>query len=247
MAVSKMNDGVGKKIVDALKMQTPDSAEVDNTESQYEDNSMLQDSSSSSILHESGLSNDNIPSSFEQEDDHDLENNTSYQEVPQIPSDIQLKIQAQLREQSEQPQFQQVMQPSIAQQSFVDTAFQQSLVQNLGPAAYTSVQDDFDYPANVAVLKQLIGKLPAGVSKQTGAIIIKQTMEALGISMKSVIQEAQQVQQTLTNNTKECQASIIEYRKQIGILEAKSQQYQRQYAVMNDIISLFIQTGSNNH
>lgn len=245
MAVSKMNDGVGKKIVDALKMQTPDSAEVNDIESQYEDSSVLQDSSAS-ILSESGLSNDDIASSVEQEDDHDVENSAPYQEVPQIPSDIQLKIQAQLREQAAQSQFQQITQPQMGQQSFVDTAFQQSLAQNLG-SAYTSVQDDFDYPANVAVLKQLIGKLPAGVSKQTGAIIIKQTMEALGISMKSVIQEAQQVQQTLTNNTKECQASIVEYRKQIGILEAKSQQYQRQYAVMNDIISLFIQTGSNNY
>ena len=57
--------------------------------------------------------------------------------------------------------------------------------------------EGFEIPTNVAVLKQLINQLPAGVSKQTGALIIKQTMEALGISMKSVLQEAQQVQESL--------------------------------------------------
>ena len=109
-------------------------------------------------------------------------------------------------------------------------------------ASYTSVPDDIEYPANVAVLRQLIAKLPAGVSKQTGALIIKQTMEALGISMSSVIQEAKQFQDMLNSNSKECQRSIVEYRKQIGILEAKTQQYQRQTALMNDIINLFIHT-----
>ena len=139
-----------------------------------------------------------------------------------------------------QLQFQAATQNS-APQSFIDNAFNQSLNQNLG-SSYVQTQDDFEYPANVSVLKQLIAKLPAGVSKQTGALIIKQTMEALGISMGSVLQEAKQVQETLTQNSKECQNSIVEYRKQIGILEAKAQNYQRQAAVMNDIINLFIHT-----
>lgn len=102
--------------------------------------------------------------------------------------------------------------------------------------------DDFEVPTNVAVLKQLINQLPNGVSKQTGAQIIKQTMEALGISMKGVLQEAQQVQESLNNSSRECQASIIEYKKQIGILERQSQKLQRQYVALNDIISLFVQT-----
>ncbi|MCM1338990.1 MAG: hypothetical protein NC191_04910, partial [Muribaculaceae bacterium] len=79
--------------------------------------------------------------------------------------------------------------------------------------------------------------------KQTGALIIKQTMEALGISMSNVLQEARQVQDTFAQNTKECQNNIIEYKKQITVLESKVQQYQRQNAVMNDIINLFLQTG----
>jgi cysteinyl-tRNA synthetase len=128
-------------------------------------------------------------------------------------------------------------------QNSIDNAFQQSLVNNLGVNAVAQIQDDFNYPANVAVLKQLIAKLPTGVSKQTGALIIKQTMEALGISMSSVLQEARQVQETFANNARECQTNIVEYRKQITVLEAKAQQYQKQYAVMNDIINLFLQTG----
>lgn len=106
----------------------------------------------------------------------------------------------------------------------------------------TDELDDIDIPANIVVLKKLITQLPAGVSRQTGAQIIKQTMEALGISMKSVLQEAQQVQENLNNSSKECQNSIAEYKKQIGVLEKQSQKYQRQYSAINDIISLFIQT-----
>ncbi len=102
--------------------------------------------------------------------------------------------------------------------------------------------DDFDVPTNVAVLKQLINQLPAGVSKQTGAQIIKQTMEAMGTSMKSVLQEAQQVQENLNNSIRECQASVMEYKKQIGVLERQSQKLQRQSSAINDIISLFVQT-----
>ena len=92
------------------------------------------------------------------------------------------------------------------------------------------------------VLKQLINQLPSGVSKQTGAQIIKQTMEALGISMKGVLQEAQGVQESLNNSSRECQASIMEYKKQIGVLERQAQKYQRQSSALNDIISLFVQT-----
>ncbi len=234
MATNKMNDGVGKKIVEALKMQTNEEVDVNNES--LDDNFSVNNENS---LMET-VAPDFVQNSSNNNETED-ESFLSGQESPTIPSNIQLKIQAQLQEQAQQAQFQAAVNPVITP-NFVDNAFQQSLAQNLGMSAFNSVQDDFDYPANVAVLKQLIGKLPAGVSKQTGALIIRQTMEALGISMQSVLQEAKQVQETLKNNSNECQATIAEYRKQIGILEAKSQQYQRQYAVMNDIISLFIQT-----
>ena len=111
------------------------------------------------------------------------------------------------------------------------------------PAAQADVSSDsFEMPANIAVLKKLISQLPSGVSRHTGAQIIKQTMEALGISMKSVLQDAQQVQESLKVSARECQASIQEYKKQILALEKQSQSYQKQYSALNDLISLFIQT-----
>ena len=111
---------------------------------------------------------------------------------------------------------------------------------NTQPA--TENNDNFEIPANIAVLRKLISQLPSGVSRHTGAQIIKQTMEALGISMKSVLQDAQQVQESLKISARECQTSIQEYKKQILILEKQSQSYQKQYSALNDLISLFIQT-----
>ena len=102
--------------------------------------------------------------------------------------------------------------------------------------------ESFEMPSNIMVLKKLISQLPSGVSRHTGAQIIKQTMEALGISMKSVLQDAQQVQEGLKVSARECQSAIQEYKKQILTLEKQSQGYQKQYSALNDLISLFIQT-----
>ena len=113
---------------------------------------------------------------------------------------------------------------------------------NISQAPQQESADNFEMPANIAVLRKLIAQLPSGVSRHTGAQIIKQTMEALGISMKSVLQDAQQVQEGLKVSARECQASIQEYKKQILALEKQSQSYQKQYSALNDLISLFIQT-----
>ncbi len=219
MAINKINDSVGKKIVEALKMQAPEeSTKNEQVEEEIQDNNVM------------FLDKEEAP-----EFSNGNSDNTKEDYSNSLNSDIQSTVQPSTSPESVQPQIK-----PINNQSFIDNAFAQSLAQNIG---YTQVPDDFNYPANVAVLKQLIAKLPTGVSKQTGAIIIKQTMEALGIPMQSVIQEARQVQESLNNNARECQANIVDYRKQISILEAKSQQYVRLSAEMNDIISLFVQSG----
>lgn len=219
MAINKINDSVGKKIVEALKMQAPEeSTKNEQVEEEIQDNNVM------------FLDKEEAP-----EFSNGNSDNTKEDYSNSLNSDIQSTVQPPVSAESVQPQIK-----PINNQSFIDNAFAQSLAQNIG---YTQVPDDFNYPANVAVLKQLIAKLPTGVSKQTGAIIIKQTMEALGIPMQSVIQEARQVQESLNNNARECQANIVDYRKQISILEAKSQQYVRLSAEMNDIISLFVQSG----
>ena len=117
---------------------------------------------------------------------------------------------------------------------FVEPALQASAIE--------VPSEGFEMPSNIAVLKKLISQLPSGVSRHTGAQIIKQTMEALGISMKSVLQDAQQVQESLKVSARECQGTIQEYKKQILALEKQSQSYQKQYSALNDLISLFIQT-----
>lgn len=219
MAINKINDSVGKKIVEALKMQAPEeSTKNEQVEEEIQDNNVM------------FLDKEEAPEFSNSNSDNTKEDYSN-----SLNSDIQSTVQPSVSPESVQPQIK-----PINNQSFIDNAFAQSLAQNIG---YTQVPDDFNYPANVAVLKQLIAKLPTGVSKQTGAIIIKQTMEALGIPMQSVIQEARQVQESLNNNARECQANIVDYRKQISILEAKSQQYVRLSAEMNDIISLFVQSG----
>jgi predicted RNase H-like nuclease (RuvC/YqgF family) len=67
-------------------------------------------------------------------------------------------------------------------------------------------------------------------------------MEALGISMKSVLTEAQEVQANLKESSKECQMMIQEYKRKITALEKQTQNFQKQYSALNDLISLFIQT-----
>ena len=124
--------------------------------------------------------------------------------------------------------------------------FEGNMAENLNTHAvvdkYANDLYNFEVPNNVAVLKKLIAKLPSGVTRQTGAQIIKQTMEALGISMKSVLQEAQQLQEQLSTSARECQATISEYKRQIVTLEEQAQSYKKQYNNLNELVSLFIQT-----
>ena len=195
MTRNQLPEGVGKKIVEALKMQT---------DSSYDSFSVFEEEP---------------PTLIAQEEE------TETTSLKEIEDDYSINI-------LETPQIEETTTKTIVE----DTVSSQILQSPLNDI------DDFELPANVAVLKQLITKLPSGVTKQTGAMIIRQTMEALGISMRSVLQEAQQVQESLNNSSRECQASIVEYKKQINLMEKQAQKYQRQYAILNDIISLFVQT-----
>lgn len=207
MANSRMTEGVGKKIVEALKMQSD--IEINPVQQPVVDDFVIEQEIHTDKHLEENSFTEKEPAQDEFNFDESILNDdfSTVNETEPEPTMVMPKLDI--------------------------TPQQTSLHSEL---------DDFEIPSNVAVLKQLITKLPAGVTKQTGALIIKQTMEALGISMKSVLQEAQQVQEGLNNSSRECQASIMEYKKQIGILEKQAQKYQRQYAALNDIISLFVQT-----
>jgi len=101
-------------------------------------------------------------------------------------------------------------------------------------------EEEFEMPNNINVLKRLIGQLPSGVPRQTGAQIIRQTIEALGIPMKSVLQDAQRVRDCLNGSIKDCSYTIQEYKSNIRNLEKQSAGYQKQLAKLNDIIGLFV-------
>lgn len=203
---SRLTDGVGKRIVDALKHQseveiTPYKDENSQVEFQP---SNLDFGASASVNMETDMS-----SSFAEPSP-----------ISSFGSDVN---------------------------STIDNAFKNTMMnfQNqTSDFAKLDAVEDMELPSNVNVLRQLITKIPSGVSKQTGALIIKQTMEALGISMTNVLQEAQQVQEKLTQSVRECQTNVLEYKKQINLLEVQARKYQRQFAAINDIISLFIQTNN---
>lgn len=214
MVSNRITEGVGKKIVEALKKQSD--IEIQNVV----ENPVP-------VVEEPQVVNNDAEIEYTTEQEDNFET--------QQPIDNQIEI-----EQNENFEYQN----DFANQNIQN--FTQPSILTPPPIIekepFANDLEGFEIPTNIAVLKQLINQLPAGVSKQTGAQIIKQTMEALGISMKSVLQEAQQVQEGLNNSARECQTSIMEYKKQISMLEKQSHKLQRQYAALNDIISLFIQT-----
>ena len=101
---------------------------------------------------------------------------------------------------------------------------------------------DMELPDNVMMLVKLINQLPSGVNRQIGAQIIRQTIEAMGISMKSVLSEAQYIQEDLGNSTQDCINSIEEYKNNIKVLEQKVVTYKRQAAKLGELINLFVMT-----
>ena len=219
MVSNKITEGVGKKIVEALKMQSDIEINHENDIPAVEEQNFDLEDNSSDI---------------EFVDNNEIENH--HQEIYHQPQEISFEQNNSFSSNYQQPShFEQPVMPGIMNFNNNSAIEKDNFPNEL---------EGFEMPANVAVLKQLINQLPAGVSKQTGAQIIRQTMEALGISMKGVLQEAQQVQEGLNNSAKECQATIMDYKRQINVLERQAQKYHKQYSALNDIITLFIQTSN---
>jgi len=101
---------------------------------------------------------------------------------------------------------------------------------------------DLELPDNVMMLIKLINQLPTGVNRQIGAQIIRQTIEAMGISMKSVLSEAQYIQEDLGNSTQDCLNTIEEYKNNIKVLEQKIITYKKQANKLGELINLFVMT-----
>lgn len=221
---NKLNDGVGKKIVEALKKQS-------------EGDINITDVKQPSTTAVDGLI-PNIAETVGQPMEQPAES-MDFSDIKTFDSDIFAE------EEKEEPIMESIPEPVnevIQTNSFADINLDNFIDEEPQVSRYTPEINDLEMPANIVILKKLISQLPSGVTRHTGAQIIKQTMEALGISMKSVLKEAQDVQDNLKESAKECQATIQEYKKQIASLEKQSQNYQKQYGALNDLISLFIQT-----
>lgn len=230
MTRNQLPEGVGKKIVEALKRQAEaDIAPMEETsistgnslpltdiedlpELQYEPISEIQESSEDLIIEEdNAIMNEGVFMPKEEV------MHKSFVETPVI---------------KEQPKVQPVQQPQFNSVTLNQEKLQQAIMQ--------STNSKLAIPSNVATLKNLINNLPVGVTKQTGAQIIKQTLEAMGISMNSVLKEAQVFQEELNSSTRECMIKIQEYKTQILQLETSVQEYQQNITQVNDIVSLFL-------
>ena len=94
--------------------------------------------------------------------------------------------------------------------------------------------------SNIEIIMGLVSQLPSGVTQQTGAQIIRQTMEAIGFSMNKVLKEAQFAQDELAQAIRDNINTVEEYRNNIKILEKDVQKYRRKAEDLEDLISLFI-------
>ena len=96
------------------------------------------------------------------------------------------------------------------------------------------------YSENVRTLIKLVQDLPEGVSKPTGAQIIRLTMEAMGISMEGVLSEAQHVQSEMLDGVRSNIKKIEEYKTIIWKLESEIRAQQSKANELSEIIDLFV-------
>jgi SpoVK/Ycf46/Vps4 family AAA+-type ATPase len=120
-----------------------------------------------------------------------------------------------------------------------------SLSQGLTPTQHfvqeVSAQEvDTEFSGNVKTLIRLVNELPEGVTKQTGAQIIRLTMEAMGISMENVLSEAQSAQSEMLDAVRANIKKIEEYKTVIRKLETDIKYYQGKANELSEIIDLFI-------
>ena len=205
MASNQLPEGVGKKIVEALKRQAEaDIAPINESQIDITNNVPL-----TNIEDIAEINYDDLTEVATINEDLIIEE-TAIETLKETTSPITEEIS--------QPVFQ-------SQDTYKKTVLQSSSIA---------------VPANVVKLNNLINSLPANVSKQTGALIIKQTLETMGIPVNSVLKEAQMFQEQLNNSTKDCMLKIQEAKNQILQLESTVQSNQENIAHVNDIVSLFI-------
>ena len=111
-----------------------------------------------------------------------------------------------------------------------------------GAPSFADLDHDVDteFSGNVKTLIHLVNELPDDVTKQTGAQIIRLTMEAMGISMEDVLSEAQSAQSEMLDAVRANIKKIEEYKTVIRKLETDIKYYQGKANELSEIIDLFI-------
>jgi hypothetical protein len=118
----------------------------------------------------------------------------------------------------------------------------------LTPETYSEAHPELEteFSTNVATLIRLVNELPDGVTKQTGAQIIRLTMEAMGISMEDVLSDAQTAQSEMLDAVRANIKKIEEYKTVIRKLETDIKYYQGRANELSEIIDLFILSNTSN-
>lgn len=113
--------------------------------------------------------------------------------------------------------------------------------ETFSPAEMPATQvAETDYNSNFQTLIRLINELPEGVTKQTGAQIIRLTMESMGIFMEDVLSDAQAAQSEMLDAVRANIKKIEEYKTVIRKLETDIKYYQTKANELSEIIDLFI-------
>ena len=230
MTRKQLPEGVGKKIVEALKRQ----AEADITPLEENNNNIISNSLPLTNIEDVEEVDYSQNNEIMQEVDND---EIIEEETPSMPINTPNNTKDEI----------QINQTPVMQEKQIHTEtpsfnFKEPIQRKEPVRKINIASTSINIPSNVAVLKNLIATLPVGVTKQTGAQIIRQTLEAMGIPMNSVLKEAQEVQEELNSSTRECMLKIQEYKTNILQLEQSVQEYQRNITQINDLVSLFLLT-----
>lgn len=233
MTKNQLPEGVGKKIVEALKRQ----AEADIT---------LLDEGNNNISSSVPLTDiENLPDVETVVTDEKMasfDNDTIVEEedlssiLPQgvYKEKAVEEVEQTIEEVEEQPTSQMVFKTE-QEKIEVPTSQKEEILSSF-------FNETVEIPSNILVLKRLISTLPVGVTKQTGAQIIRQTLDAMGLPIQNVLKEAQEVQEELNSSTRSCMLKIQEYKTNILQLEKSVQDYQKNISQINELVSLFLLT-----
>ncbi|EKE02743.1 MAG: hypothetical protein ACD_20C00337G0014 [uncultured bacterium] len=289
---SKVPDGVGRKIIEALKKQSeaPQMQEQSSFNEEYNNpvqdfNSIENSAGPDDILWKSEdhteLYEENTSSGYELDDfslNSDEEDTTAESLDSQLDNEYSYQYNEETSIQEPEEQYGLYTDNEFSLEDIEEPVFEEEPILYEEPAPKpiykapsrppirkeepqrsrinrSYIEDDFELPGqkaqelnsgtNIEILMRLISRLPSGVTRQTGAQIIRQTMEAMGISTTKVLTEAQQLQDELAQSIRDDINTIEEYRNNIRSLEKEVQSYKKQSEELEDLIGLFVTSDKN--